>query len=202
MGKKKKEIKDKKLQSIREANIEVHTKYDDKRHEHYLYISVDRIIEPSMRPRTTSRFSGMYDPLAGYKKVIENKIKEYINNTNLSIYPYGGPCRSVITIYKKPKKTLSIIDKFIYITQNLPVMVKPDIDNVEKTVWDIFNGIVIEDDSQIYSSKTVKRFSKEDKTIIKLYLEEENPMIKQLKLEKKRLSKEESEYIKSLYSDD
>lgn len=197
MGKKKAVVKDKKLQSIRTSNIKVKIKYSEKLKEYYFYMEVDRVIEPSARPRTTSRFAGMYDPLSAYKKHIENVIKDYLSKNNFNFIPYSGPCRSVIKIYKKPKKSLSMKDKFINILYRLPILVKPDIDNVEKTIWDIFNKLIIVDDNQIYSSKTVKRYSDCNKTIIKLYFENEHFSIKEYK--NKRLSKENISYIKSLY---
>lgn len=201
MGKKKKEIKDKKLQRIRNSKIKVSLKYDDKKEEYYLYISISDVLEPATRPRTTSRFSGMYDPLSGYKKFIKNIINNYIyslKNSEIQ-FPYDGPVRSIMYIYKKPNKTESLKDKFIKILYKLPVLSKPDIDNVEKTIWDICNGLVYQDDNQIYSTKTIKKYSDCNKTIIKLYFEELYKSVPEEVINMSRLSKEENEYIKSLY---
>ena len=38
---------------------------------------------------------------------------------------------------------------------------KPDIDNIAKIVLDSFNGVVFEDDAQVYDLKVFKRYAEE-----------------------------------------
>lgn len=204
MGKRKENIKDKKLQSIRNAKIFATIK-KNKRGEYYFYFEVNRVIEPAARPRTSSKFSGMYDPLSCYKNHLKTTIMEQLNlnvkkKVLKKVIPYSGPIRSVVKIYRKPNKTDSLKEKFIKIMNLLPLLIKPDIDNVEKTLWDTCNKLIIEDDNHIYSTKTEKYYGEEDKTVFKLYFEKDK--FPELMDEFKRLGKEESLFIKSLYEDE
>lgn len=203
MARRKKNIKDKKLQSIREANIQCKLYKSKKTDEYVLKIEIDKSLEPACRPRTTSRFSGMYDPLAAYKNVIKSKVNEYILNLpekKKKLFPYDKAIRSRIIITKKPNKTDSLINKFLKIVYSLPVLGRPDIDNIEKTAWDMLLHLVFTDDSLIYDTHTTKLYGENDYTIIKIYLEKENPIIKEYK--GKRLSKDESTRIKEIYNNE
>lgn len=168
-SKKKKEIKDKKLQKVRECEITIlEYQRDDEFTE--IEIHFNQALEPSQRPRS-SRFSGIYDPLAYYKQELIKKLLEVLPED-------FEPCKGEIEIHiewlRVPAKSGTTLKQLLYSFLDVLVpLTKPDNDNIEKTVYDTLNGKLWKDDSQIYYNSTKKLFSPEEATFVRMRMRNE-----------------------------
>lgn len=136
------------------------------------YIIIEMIfdkhgIKPYERNRKSGKGGHMYDPLSTYKiemlKIITPKVKEYIQT------PLDGYCYVEIERYFKmpkdfsKKKIKAGLDKVFR-----PILKKNDNDNVEKTIFDLFNNLIYHDDGQIIENTTRKYYNTEEKTVVKM----------------------------------
>lgn len=192
---KEKKIKDKKLQAIRDSKIELNHKDCGEYVE--VTIKLDRILEPAPRARVSGVYkkndkgekemvgSRMYDPLSSYKDHIKKVFMNYFTQEDLGIeLPFKGKVDVSLSITKVPPKSWSNKDKYYALMGELPFTVKPDVDNVEKTLFDCLNKILFKDDCQIISNSTEKIFYYQDSTtgIFRLYKPTKLP----LRLDKKQ----------------
>lgn len=72
--------------------------------------------------------------------------------------PISGPIEVVIVFYYPIPKSWSKIKKFDANDQAIMPIVKPDIDNCVKGVFDALNGIAWEDDRNVVGLHTFKRY--------------------------------------------
>jgi len=168
-NKKKKEIKDKKLQKVRECEV---TLLEYQRDDEFTEIEIhfNQSLEPSQRPRS-SRFSGFYDPLAYYKDVLIERVEEILPEDFV-------PCKGEIEIHiewlRVPAKSGTTLKQLLYSFLDILVpLTKPDNDNIEKTVYYTLNGKLWKDDSQIYYNSTKKLFSPIEATFVKMRMRNE-----------------------------
>lgn len=199
-----KKIKNKKLQNIRNSNIDIKVYEEDSYLEVVIYI--DTIIEPAPRPRTASVFktdekgnkimvgSRIYDPLAYYKDYLKKFFNSnIINNHKFKDYkfPFDGYIEVELEFTKVPPKSWSIKKKYYALKGSQKYVSKPDLDNAEKTLYDCLNEILFKDDSQIIESHSIKYYAYKDSTkaTFKLY---------NMKIPEGRLSKEDMEEWKDL----
>ena len=107
---------------------------------------------PKARPRVTCR--GTYTPKR--TKDAMEKIKEVIEeHPDCPDKPLSGPVSVIMTFYVPMPKSWSKKKRGEMLAE--PVAKKQfDIDNLEKTVYDALNGILWEDDGQIWKH-TVKK---------------------------------------------
>lgn len=80
--------------------------------------------------------------------------------------PFAGGCIVYLEATFEPPKSLSRKKRTALLGS--PVMKKPDIDNVEKSVIDGMNGIVFFDDSQVWATFGVKRYGETSRVDVKV----------------------------------
>ena len=175
MAKKKKRqiplIIQKKIDHISKSNIEVTHK------NNMITISLyDHEIHQYLRHRT-GRFS-VYDPLDKYKKELEKRFKSIIyEDKKLSklIEKYkGNPVSTKLAVFTKPNKSDSLKGIF-YKLQGLIHKIKtPDIDNYQKTIFDVANEIFWIDDAQIFECTARKEYSTSNFTVFFIRYEDTN----------------------------
>lgn len=121
------------------------------------------------RHRSNNRFGITYDPMGTYKKVLKNLIAESLtaNGIELTDELMEAPL-SVKTVYAKPPvKSGNSIKKLMTMLAGLWFRVStPDIDNFQKTTFDVLNKLVWKDDAQIWKIESQKIYSATERTFI------------------------------------
>ncbi|MBO5967122.1 MAG: RusA family crossover junction endodeoxyribonuclease [Clostridia bacterium] len=112
------------------------------------------------RPRFSSggAYVRTYTPkkTADYEKHVRMRYIAMCNSTQLN-----GPLRAEITcVFKIPKSTTKANRERMLRGEILPT-VKPDADNIAKTILDALNGLAYEDDKQITALKVNKVYGEE-----------------------------------------
>lgn len=124
-----------------------------------IQIIIERNPYPLKRHRK-AKVGHMYDPNKAEKQIVKRIIASQL--------PKG---------WVKPEGAISI-DYYFYmpipksyknIKPHYPHIKKPDLDNMEKMYSDCMNDLVFKDDSQIYSSHSVKIYSDKPGIGISLY---------------------------------
>ena len=108
------------------------------------------------RPRFT-RTGRVYTPekTRKFEHRLAAAASDYMALHNLE--PTKGPCHMVIKAqFEIPKSWTKAKKAAAEAYEILPG--KPDIDNIAKIVLDSFNGVVFEDDAQVYDLKVVKAY--------------------------------------------
>lgn len=187
MPKKKKETPKKILDKIKEIeNSEVSYTIDNNAldikiegHEVYQYLR-----HRKSGPRT-------YDPLHGYKKVLKSKLREIFKNKEVKKLidnNYENPIIISLEVQKNPVNKTDSIKSILYKSLNkIERIYTPDIDNFQKTVYDVMNEDFWKDDAQVVYTKSYKKYSEDfiDRTLIRItYLNHE------IKESKGRMEKE------------
>lgn len=195
----------KKMEKVKKIEIDFDiNNLDDNTIE--MNMEVSDVIEPYVRNRLSGAFitnkegkremkgtGHLYDPLNTYKNYIRKEIDALLK-TKYPNYQLGkGEVELDIIVYTKPPQSFTIRQKVWGIIKKVfRPLTKPDIDNVAKTVMDLFNKKFWEDDNQVISLCIRKYYGETNKTIIKF----------KMKLEpvefKGRASKEETELCKTL----
>lgn len=178
LKKKKEEKKKLEMDEIKKEfpiSIERKSGEDEKGSYNTFLVKCDFLVRPYERNRT-GKYHQIYDPTGKFKtklkKIIKNELhlpnrikKEELPTGEVHIFihyklkiPKSTTKRNLLTILKGLKKPL----------------IKPDNDNIEKTVFDIFTGILYLDDSQITNNITRKEFGNETKTEIKIKVYKKN----------------------------
>ena len=115
---------------------------------------------PAARPRVT-RFKNTYDPKFKEKQIAKALIKK-----QWKAPPLNCPLHMDMSFQMSLPKSWSGKKKIE--NRGKPHIIKPDLDNLEKFALDALSGIVVEDDSCIFSIKSEKKYSETPKTIIKV----------------------------------
>ena len=93
-------------------------------------------------------------------KEYENDIRD-LSGRYAPVEPFSGPIEIETIFYKKkPKCYPKKITKWTK---------KPDLDNMEKALWDSFDGLFWEDDAQVISSISSKQYSDIASIEVKMY---------------------------------
>ncbi len=95
-----------------------------------------------------------------YKQRIGWEAKKYIHE------PISGPVSVTLAFYYPIPKSWSKQKKFEANNQEIIPIVKPDIDNVVKGIFDALNGIAWKDDNLVTDLRTFKRYSNEPMVVI------------------------------------
>jgi Holliday junction resolvase RusA-like endonuclease len=112
-------------------------------------IQLDFLIDPVAKGRPRFARGRAYTPKKthDFERQVKSMAREQYRNG-----PMAGPLKVVVEIYiKRPK---SVSEK----KRPYPV-VKPDVDNLVKSVLDPLNGVIYVDDSQIIELSVVKLYS-------------------------------------------
>lgn len=201
------ECKNTKLNNIRNSIIRFSCNIEEDVKTINVYMNT--CIEPAARPRQNNINHITYDPLASYKNHIRKKFNEWYNEDNIKdilILPLNSCFQCIIKYRCKPPKSDSMYERYIKIKEKLPYVKYPDNDNIEKTVYDTFNGLIYNDDKQLYSNITEKLYSDKDETIIQFnfleYLDYNFIKNRYIMNDIKRLNKKQTDFIKSIYNND
>lgn len=128
-------------------------------------ISIDLHGEPvpQKRPRFSKKgqFVHIYDAQAKLKEGYKWQIRSQYNNE-----PIGGPVLIVITFFMPIPKSTSGIKKRQMLNGRIHHIKKPDIDNLQKFIFDCLNELVLRDDAQIVEVKAKKIYSTKPETKI------------------------------------
>lgn len=118
------------------------------------------------RPRFSYKIGRMYTPSStqNFEQKIKNAFLEKYNITELSDRPF----KAVIIAEFEPPKSISNKKRLELIEEVINYTKKPDIDNIAKIILDALNGIAYKDDNQICVLEIVKKYSYENKIIVKL----------------------------------
>lgn len=123
-------------------------------------LTINGKIQPKERPR-----KGMYG--AFYTPQKTRDYAEYIKTVYLQKYRRAikmqGALSSVMIVFLPIPKSASKKKQEDMIAGKIRPTTKPDIDNIEKSVWDALNGLAYEDDKQIVESYTLKYYAREEK---------------------------------------
>lgn len=108
----------------------------------------------------------MYTPTATQKfeQKVKNAFLEKYKLKELS----DKPIKAVIIAEFEPPKSISKKKRLELIEEVIDYTKKPDIDNISKIILDALNGIAYKDDNQISKLEVIKRYSYENKIIVKL----------------------------------
>jgi len=152
--------------------------------ENYKYNEIKIVLNEDVKGQGRPRvgfFKNIYDPDGKYKKILSNKIVEMISNKygfKISKNTIKGKKRlkkriskdiSVeIKHYKEIVKSFSQTKKILCELNLIKVATTPDIDNIEKLILDTLNQSIIKDDRFLWKIKTIKKWAKESKCIIKI----------------------------------
>lgn len=176
MTKKKKEVPKKildKIEEVKNCNI-VYKSLD----ENEIIISIyDHEVYQYLRHRK----SGMrtYDPLHTYKKELRKKLEEELKDEsirNIVKNNFVKPIEFELITEKNPCNNTDSIKLILF---KLLGIVKrtntPDVDNFQKTTFDVMNEMFWKDDAQIFKVTSIKKYSSDftDKTYIRIkYVED------------------------------
>lgn len=172
-----KKISEKEKLRIELSEIEVDFELED--HLEYVIFTMT-IHDYDMVVYQRNRHGGghSYDPLSKWKEafhaIYDEELKKLFNEP-LEGYVYSD----IVRYFKLPKyianskaKTEDALNGIL-----LP-SVRPDIDNIEKVIYDLFNKIIYVDDGQIIESRTRKMYGETDKTVIQFKIYKEKYKVK------------------------
>lgn len=107
-----------------------------------------------------------YDPQAKIKQQIKHTLSLMAENQHYQ-FPSTGPIEISMTFHISPPQSLSGY-KHNMLLWNHHHTKKPDLDNYEKFIMDVGNGVLWPDDCQVASIKSLKINSAKPKTVIEV----------------------------------
>lgn len=126
-------------------------------------MQIEFIIEGKVKPKQSFRYTRQ-----GFKYTPRD-VKQYARDIQYSFYAkypkwlpsmfFEKPLRAEIEVFIKIPKGFSKIKKQRAIAGEIRPLVKPDIDNCTKNIFDALNGIVYPDDKQIVELSIKKFYS-------------------------------------------
>lgn len=126
--------------------------------------------KPMAKQRSRNRADGKghYNPQSLEMRITKQFIKNQVP-LNFKMIEKNIPIVINITWFIKPSKTAST-KKFIDLIKNedIPHLIKPDRDNLDKYVLDCMTGIVFADDCQVYDGRISKYWSVYPRTEIEV----------------------------------
>lgn len=120
---------------------------------------------PQKRPRfrRTETYVHTYDAQTSEKETYKWQIHSQFRNS-----PLTQPLQIEIIFFMSIPKGTSFIRKKEMIANHLHHMKRPDIDNMAKFVLDCMNGLIFQDDSQIWDLHCKKVYAENPGTLIKI----------------------------------
>lgn len=129
-------------------------------------MQIEFIIEGKVKPKQSFRYTRF-----GYKYTPRD-VKQYARDIQYSFYAkypkwlpsifFEKPLRTEIEVYIKMPQSFSKIKKQRAIAGEIRPLIKPDVDNCTKNIFDALNGIVYPDDKQIVELSVAKYYSDTD----------------------------------------
>lgn len=139
-------------------------------------MQIEFIIEGKVKPKQSfryTRFGHKYTP---------RDVKQYARDIQYSFYAkypkwlpsmfFEKPLRADIEVFIKMPQSFSKIKKQRAIAGEIRPLIKPDVDNCTKNIFDALNGIVYPDDKQIVELSVAKYYS--DTDYVKVLIQEAN----------------------------
>ena len=83
--------------------------------------------------------------------------------------PCAGSIQVNMAIYIEPPKSWSKIKRNSALLGDIKPSTKPDIDNIIKGIFDACNGIVYDDDKQIFSLSVIKSYGETSRVEMRVY---------------------------------
>jgi Holliday junction resolvase RusA-like endonuclease len=167
MGKKKNNKEKSDIELLREVidAMELDVQFSDSGEFVSMQIDMDKFdIKAYQRNRSGGGHN--YDPLSTYKKELSKKLNpEILKHIPL---PLEGYCYISIQRYLTLPKSASKVKRDLAAKQQYLPTKKPDNDNIEKLIFDLFNGIIYIDDAQIVRNVTEKFYGEDHRTIINI----------------------------------
>ena len=177
-----------------ELNVSITEDTDDKL---IIDIFVSENIEPYVRHRDRRGRKGKYDPLSEYKNYLGNTVRDQLKVLGIN-KPLEGELTLQVKYYKTFNKDHSQVFRLMALANEIRPTVKPDSDNILKTIQDAFNNKIFIDDIQINTVSLEKYFYTEPRTYIRIIQNKVNNNNKEL-CKGKRLNKNlQEEYEKKI----
>lgn len=132
--------------------------------DQFYMIDVDHLVG-KQRPKLTTRcgFARAYTPKATreFETIIQDAIKRIMKERNYELIDKEIPLDVEINFnFKLP----NVSNKKKKMLEYTPVMKRPDIDNLVKSVLDSMNGVVFQDDCQVITLTAGKLYAGFEKT--------------------------------------
>ena len=140
---------------------------EDSKTQLVIDIYISENIEPYVRHRDRRGRKGKYDPLCEYKTYLGDTVKQQLVENNIE-EPLQGELSLYVKYYKPFNKNHSEMFKLMGLSHEIRPTVKPDGDNILKTIQDAFNNKIFQDDIQLNTINLEKYYYNEPKTYIRL----------------------------------
>ena len=132
-------------------------------------------VQAKQRPRFNGKFA--YTP--SQTKIFENWVKESFLVSNKNATPIvDNPIKVEIVTFFDIPKSASKKKQQLMISGKIRPTIKPDTDNIAKSILDSLNGIAYSDDKQIVELVVKKYYSMQPRSIVKIKEIEINEMSK------------------------
>ena len=139
-------------------------------------MQIEFIIEGKVKPKQSFRYTRQ-----GFKYTPRD-VKQYARDIQYSFYAkypkwlpsmfFEKPLRAEIEVYIKMPQSFSKIKKQRAIAGEIRPLIKPDVDNCTKNIFDALNVVVYPDDKQIVELSVAKYYS--DTDYVKVLIQEVN----------------------------
>jgi Holliday junction resolvase RusA-like endonuclease len=119
--------------------------------EVHFFFSVPMEPRPKKKPQHNTRTGTVYTP----KETLNNEamVREYFHRKYGHVKPTSGPVRmSILLVHRRPKRLMRKKDP----AGRLPKITAPDWDNAGKLVSDALEGVVYDNDAQLWDVSTTK----------------------------------------------
>ena len=111
------------------------------------------------RPKATIRgkHAGVYTPkeTTSYENLVVAMYRQKYADSK----PFEGMVKGTIIAYYQIPKSVSKKKQKMMLDGDIRPMTKPDLDNIEKIIYDALNGIAYTDDSHIIAQRCAKFYS-------------------------------------------
>lgn len=125
-------------------------------------------VQAKQRPRFSVKYGRAYTPQQTVK--YENYVKvcymDYMNQ--LGWEPIKGAIKADIEVFMEVPKSDSKKVKEAKLSGKIRPQVKPDVDNLCKTILDALNGLAYDDDKQVVECVVKKYYGEEPSVCVKL----------------------------------
>ena len=139
-------------------------------------MQIEFIIEGKVKPKQSFRYTRQ-----GFKYTPRD-VKQYARDIQYSFYAkypkwlpsmfFEKPLRAEIEVYIKMPQSFSKMKKQRAIAGEIRPLIKPDVDNCTKNIFDALNGVLYPDDKQIVELSVAKYYS--DTDYVKVLIQEVN----------------------------
>jgi len=128
-----------------------------------IHITIEGVPIAQKRARATRKgaYISVYDPQKVEKQQVRWQVQSYYREE-----PLKCPVELEVSFFLPIPKRSSKVKTRLMSEQEIKHTVKPDVDNLEKFLLDCLNGILFDDDSQIFALRCEKLYSKEPRTVI------------------------------------